>query len=168
MASTSSHKSMSTSMSAPEGIGNTPGHQCDNPSMAAADAQLLRRAWDAFAVGDIEAATQALDPQVRWYGADEPHAEGSCHSRDDAVAFIQRALADGVSAELLDLCEVGDRLVAIIQTHVPPEWGETPPPHGEVVNVRDGKVIEMVVYPTVDEAVAAAQSRGRPSRSPTA
>jgi ketosteroid isomerase-like protein len=125
--------------------------------MAKADLELLRGAWKAFAAGDFDAATEALDPQVRWYAADEPDASGTCHNRDDARAFIERAAADGVSAELLEVREVGDRLVASIQTHVPAEWGEQPPPHGEVVTVRDGRIVEMVVYPTVEEAAGAAR-----------
>jgi hypothetical protein len=122
------------------------------------DLELLRGAWEAFAGGDLEAATAALDPHVRWYAADEPDADGSCHNRGEALAFLQRTRADGVSAELLELREIGDRIVSIIQTHIPADWGEQPPPHGEVVTVRDGKIVEMVVYPTVDEALQAARA----------
>jgi ketosteroid isomerase-like protein len=124
--------------------------------MAASDIELLRRAWAAFARGDLDGATEALDPQVRWYGAEDPDAETSCRNRDDALAFIRRALADGVTAEPLDFRDAGDRIVAILQTHTPPEWGRQPEPHGELVTVRDGRVTEMVVYPTVDEALVAA------------
>jgi ketosteroid isomerase-like protein len=124
------------------------------------DLELLRGAWAAFAAGDLEAATAALDQQVRWYAADEPDADGTCHNRDDARAFLRRARADGVSADLLELREVGDRIVSIIQTHMPPNWGDQPPPHGEVVTVRNGKIVEMVVYPTVDEALHAARMSG--------
>ena len=46
--------------------------------------------------------------------------------------------------------------MAILQTRLPPEGGEQPEPHGELVCVRDGKVVEMLVYPTVGEALAAA------------
>jgi ketosteroid isomerase-like protein len=125
--------------------------------MAQADIELVRGAWEAFEVGDLEAAAAALHPEVRWYAAEEPDADGTCHSRGDALAFLQTALADGVSAELLELRDFGDHIVSIIRTHVPAEWGEQPPPHGEVVTVRDGKIIEMVVYPTVDGALAAAR-----------
>jgi ketosteroid isomerase-like protein len=127
-------------------------------SKRARDLELLRGAWEAFAAGDLEAATAALDPRVRWYAADEPDADGTCHNRGEALAFLERARADGVGAELLELREVGDRIVSIIQTHVPPYWGDQPPPHGEVVTVRDGKVVEMVVYPTVGEALQAARA----------
>jgi ketosteroid isomerase-like protein len=124
--------------------------------MSNQDLELVRGAWAAFAAGDLDAATAALDPQVRWYAADEPDADGTCHNRVDARAFLRRARADGVSAQLLELREVGDRIVSIIQTHVPADWGEQPPPHGEVVTVRDGKIVEMVVYATVNEALQAA------------
>jgi ketosteroid isomerase-like protein len=125
--------------------------------MSASDVDLLRGAWAAFERGDIKAATGVLDPDVRWYGAGEPDAEGACHSREDARAFIRRALADGVSTQLLDIRDAGDhRFVLILHPHVPAEWGEREP-HGEVVTVRDGKVTEMVVYPSVEDALSAAQ-----------
>lgn len=127
-------------------------------SKRAQDLELLRGAWEAFAAGDLEAATAALDPHVRWYAADEPGADGTCHNRGEALAFLRRARADGVSAELLELREVGDRIVSIIQTHVPPDWGDQPPPHGEVVTVRHGKIVELIVYPNVDEALQAARA----------
>src|SRR4051794_24071125 len=85
--------------------------------MAASDVELLRHAWEAFARGDLTGATDVLDPAVRWYGAEDPDAEGACHNRDDALAFIQRALDDGVTAEPLDIRDAGDRIVVVLQTH---------------------------------------------------
>jgi ketosteroid isomerase-like protein len=128
--------------------------------MSAADVELLRQAWAAFARGDTEAATKVLDPDVRWYGADDEEQEGGCHSREEALAFIRRSLVDGVTAELLDIRDAGEHIVVIIQSHTPPEWGEQRDPHGEVVTVRNGMVVEMVVHPTVDDALAAV---GQPS-----
>jgi hypothetical protein len=97
-----------------------------------------------------------LDPQVRWYGAGDPDHEGACHDRDQALAFIRRSVDDGVTAELLDIRDAGARLVAVIQAHNPPQWDQPRGPHGELITVRDGKVTEMVVYPTVEDALAAA------------
>jgi ketosteroid isomerase-like protein len=123
--------------------------------MTASDVELVRSAWDAFSRGDVTAATTVLDPDVRWYGAGDPEGEGACHNRDEAAAFIRRALADGLTAELLDVRDAGERLVAVIHTHAPPEWERSPEPHGEVITVHDGRVLEMVVYPTVEDALAA-------------
>ena len=124
--------------------------------MSQNDVETLRRAWDAFTRGDVAAAADALDPDVQWYAAGEPDGEGSCHDREEATAFIRRALADGLTAELLEVRDAGDRLVAVIHTHAPPDWERSPEPHGEVVTIRDGKVTEMVVYLTVEDALAAA------------
>ena len=43
--------------------------------------------------------------------------------------------------------------------NVPADWGERDA-HGEVVTVRDGKVTEMIVYPTVEDALSAARLAG--------
>jgi len=40
--------------------------------------------------------------------------------------------------------------------HPPPGWERSPEPHGELITVRDGRIAEMVVYPTVEDALAAA------------
>jgi ketosteroid isomerase-like protein len=127
--------------------------------MAQSDVELLRGAWDAFARGDVDAATQALDPQVRWYAAGDPGGEGACHNREEAAAFLRRALAEGLTAELLDVRDAGERLVAVIHTHAPPEWERSAEPHGEVITVRDGRVVEMVIYATVEDALAPASTR---------
>lgn len=132
--------------------------RCDNRGMSAGDVELLRRAWEAFARGDLDAATEVLDSQVRWYGAGDLDGEGACHNRAEALAFIRRSLADGVTADALDFRDAGDRVVVLVQTRQPPEWCEQAEAHGEVVTVRDGKVTEIVVYPTVDEALAAART----------
>jgi ketosteroid isomerase-like protein len=124
--------------------------------MSASDIELLRGAWAAFERGEVDTATEVLAPDVQWYGASDPGAEGGCHSRDEARAFIHRAVADGVRTELLDIRDAGDRYVLILQPHRPPESGEPMGPHGEVVTVRDGRVTEMVVYPTVADALSAA------------
>ena len=72
-----------------------------------------------------------------------------------------------MTADLLDVRDAGDRLVAVIHTHAPPEWERSPDPHGEVITVRDGKVTEMVIYATVEDALAAA-GLGRPAVTPSA
>jgi ketosteroid isomerase-like protein len=124
--------------------------------MSPSDAEVLLRAWEAFARRDVAAIAGFVHPDVRWYPAGEPEAEGACHNREEAIAFIDRALAEGLTGELLDVRDAGDRLVAVVHTHAPPEWERGPEPHGELVTVRDGKVTEMVVYASVEDALMAA------------
>ena len=126
--------------------------------MALTGTALVRRAWEAFARGDVDAAVAALDPQVRWHGAGDPGSEGACHDRQDAEAFMRGLLADGVTAELLEVHEAGDRIVALVQKRQPAGEDDQPPPHGELITVRDGRITEILSYPTLEEARAAAGS----------
>ncbi|CAA9420355.1 MAG: hypothetical protein AVDCRST_MAG64-2831 [uncultured Phycisphaerae bacterium] len=128
--------------------------------MSQTDIALVRRAWDAFARGDVDAAVEAFHPQVRWHGAGEPDGEGACHNRQDAEAFLRGLLARGVSAELLDIRQAGRRLVALVQMRHAASEDDQPPPHGELITVRDGKVTEMLSYPTLQDAQAAGSAAG--------
>ena len=121
--------------------------------MAIGDAELVREAWTAVGRGDLEAIASVFAEDVRWHGLDDP--DGGCHGRDEAVEFVKRALADGVTAEATDVREAGDRVVVAVQLHHPPEWGDQPDPHGEVVTVRDGEIAEIIVYATVTDALRA-------------
>ena len=124
--------------------------------MGASDVEVVRRAWEAFCGGDLEAVAAALHPSVRWYPADDPDAAEGCHDRDEAIAFIRRAPGAGLSADLVDVVDAGDRVVLILHRRRPPGADERPEPHGEVVTVRDGQITEMIIHWTVGEALAAA------------
>jgi uncharacterized protein len=125
--------------------------------MTEADEQLLRGAWEAFGRGDLEAVLAVLHENVQWHAAGAADSETACHSRSDALAFIKSRIADGVSADLLDIHPVGDgRYVLTLQRHQPEGRGPVSTPHGELVTVRDGKVTEMLVYETVQDAETAA------------
>jgi hypothetical protein len=54
----------------------------------------------------------------------------------------------------VDVLDAGDRVVVITQP--PPSGPEPEPLHAQITTFRDGKVIEMVGYPTVEDALAAA------------
>jgi hypothetical protein len=85
------------------------------------DVEMVCSAWGSFSRGDLATATAVLAPDARWYGADDPGDEGGCHSRDEALRFIERSLADGITAKLLDIHDAGDRLVAVVEARTPPE-----------------------------------------------
>ena len=119
---------------------------------------LVRSAWSSFSRGDLSAAADLLDPDVRWHADGDPH--GGCQNRDEALAFIRTTLAEGVTAEAYDLRLAGDRVVVLVRVHHPPQWGEQPEPHGEVVSVRGGRIVQIVVHPTESSALAAAGAAG--------
>lgn len=83
---------------------------------------------------------EVLDPQVRWYGAGDSELEDGCHNRDEALAFIRQALADGVTAGAFEFRDAGDRVV-----------------------VRSTQVCEVgcTWRPGVDQSARVGRSRGR-------
>src|SRR5436190_71432 len=56
--------------------------------MSSANVELARRGFDAAARGDYEVVRELLDPEVKWHGGD-PTAPGSCHNREQALAFMR-------------------------------------------------------------------------------
>ncbi|HUR86766.1 MAG TPA: nuclear transport factor 2 family protein [Solirubrobacteraceae bacterium] len=133
--------------------------------MTATAVEVVREAWSAFARGDLPAVTHALDPGVRWYPARDPEAAEGCQNREEALAFLRRAIADGTSADLVDVLDAGERVVLILHRHKQPDLDERPPPHGELVTVRDGRITEMLIYWTAADPLAAAGLSEDPPRS---
>lgn len=124
--------------------------------MPQSNAELVRRGFSAAADGDIAAVAALLDEQVRWHGAGDEH--GGCQNRKQALRWMSEGLARGIRVELLDARELADgRVLVLLQRITLRDGGaEPPPPHGQIVRFRDGKIAEMVVYPTAEEAARAA------------
>jgi ketosteroid isomerase-like protein len=123
--------------------------------MSANNVDLARRGYEAALRGDLDVIGELLDPDVTWHGGD-PAAPGSCHNRGEALAFMRQAHARGGVGELVDVIDAGDRVVVVMRP--PSVDGEPATLSANLTTFRDGKVIEMVHYPSPDDALAAAQS----------
>ena len=118
--------------------------------MSESNVELARRGYDALKRGDLGAIAAMLDENVKWHWGD-PTADDACRSRSDALAYIRRPQRRG-PGELVDVIDAGDQVVVI--TRGDPENDEAL--HAQITTFRNGKVIEMVGYPTVETALAAA------------
>ncbi len=114
--------------------------------------ELARRGYEAIKRSDLAAIGELLDENVKWHWGD-PTAEGACLNRQQALAFMRRPERRG-PGKLVEMIDAGDRVVVILQP--PPTDGEPAPLRAQITTFRDGKVIEMVGYPTVDAALAKA------------
>ncbi len=120
--------------------------------MSQTNIELARRGYEALQRGDLEDVAALLDENVSWHGGD-PSEEEACHTRQEALAFIRRPERTD-PGELVDLVDAGDRVVVILQ---PPAIDGNPVPlRAQISTFRDEKVIEMVGYPNVADALAAA------------
>jgi hypothetical protein len=99
-----------------------------------------------------------LAPEVRWHGAGDD--QGGCQNREQALRWMSEGIARGIRVQLLEARELkDDRVLVLLQRNLPREGdpsGEPPSPHGQILTLRDGKITEMVAYPTAEEAVGAA------------
>lgn len=114
--------------------------------------ELAQAGYEAVARGDVDAIRPLLDPDVKWHGGDESAPE-ACRGSTEVLEFMRAARERGGIGELVDIVDVGDRVVVILR---PPstEQGDAPL-RANVTTFRDGRVIEMVAYETPGEAFAA-------------
>ena len=122
--------------------------------MTESNVELARRGFAAAVRGDFATIGELLDPEVKWHGGD-PTAIGSCQNRDQALRFMRRAesMRSG-GFELVDVVDAGDTVVVIVRP--PPEGAEPAAPVANLATFRNGKVVEMVHYPSPQAALAAA------------
>jgi ketosteroid isomerase-like protein len=131
-----------------------PVERRDNPDVPESNAEIIRRGFEAASRGDIDAIAALLDKDVYW-GAP---GGGGCENRKQTLRWMSEGIARGVNVEVVDTRELPDgRVLVVLQRTGPPDGESEPPePHAQLVSFRDGKVTEMLVYPTPDEALGAA------------
>jgi ketosteroid isomerase-like protein len=121
--------------------------------MTESNAELARRGFEAALRGDLDALGDLLAPDVKWHGGD-PEAVGACRNRAQALEFMRRsAVVNGGRFELVDVIGAGDQVVVIVRR--PCKGDEPAVAVANLTTFRDGKVIEMVHFPSVDDALAA-------------
>jgi ketosteroid isomerase-like protein len=119
--------------------------------MSQANVERVRRGFAAIAAGDLEPIAELLAPDIKWHGGD-PEAEGACRNRGEALAFMRARQGQRRLGRLLDVIDMGDRVVVVMQP--PPENGVSPPPRANVTTFRDGQVVEMIGFDSPEAALA--------------
>jgi ketosteroid isomerase-like protein len=108
--------------------------------------EIVRGAFAAAMRGDFAALRELLADDVRWHAAGDDG--GGCQNRREALVWMERAVTRGIRAEVLDVRAVDEhRVLTLLHRH--PGDGE----HGQIVHFREGKVSEIVVYPSAEAAI---------------
>jgi ketosteroid isomerase-like protein len=120
--------------------------------MTESNVELARRGYEAVLRGDLEAIGEILDPDVKWHGGD-PSA--GCQNRKQTLGFMRKnwMRRGGPPGELVELIDAGDKVVVIMRRFGDEGESELV---ANLTTFRDGKVVEMVHYPSPDDARAAA------------
>ena len=133
-----------------------------NRSVSQRNVELVRASFEAFGRGDFDAAFAPYDPRAEWCtAADEPDSR-TYTGLAELRAFVVH-LADpwtdrfGQAIHFEDFIDCGDWVVA--------PWSGTLHGHGSgieievsetyAVRVRDGRIVRVDEYRTVDEALDA-------------
>ncbi len=118
----------------------------------------LRGAYAAFNRGDIDAAVQPLDTDIKWSEPAEFPGGGTYHGREGAKRYLtqSRARAEVIS-EPERFIVAGTRIVVFVHARVRPtggkdsEWQDVR--LANVYTVRDGKAIQMRAFADRQEAL---------------
>jgi uncharacterized protein len=132
--------------------------------MSEENVEILRRGFEEFARGDLEAVLERLDPDVEWQPAIAPIlGVEAVRGREAVLAFFTRDLFEGFdefSAEPLAYEDLGDDLVLVIVRYAGRGEGsgvEIDQTFASLYRLRNGRTVSMRDYSTRGEALEAAR-----------
>jgi hypothetical protein len=122
--------------------------------------ELIRRGYEAWNRGDVEAVLDLLHPNIEWRGYTHIPESGTLVGRDQVRAWLVRFLEawEELAIEVTELIEAGDRIVALVRFHalgresgVPVEGGAD----AHVWTIREGQVVAVTLYQGTREGLEA-------------
>jgi ketosteroid isomerase-like protein len=116
--------------------------------MSNQNAELIRRAYHAYATGELEAMLEFVDPDLEWTYLDPTlqHAQPQvCHGRHELESVLRVWAEHGLRAELEEVAANGELVMVGVRTPGADAYYER---HGDdraysVFTVRDGRVIAL-------------------------
>jgi uncharacterized protein len=126
-----------------------------------ANAELIRRGYEAWNRGDVEGVLTFLDPEIEWHGYTHLPESGTLADREEVRAWLERFLDawEQLDIEVTELIEAGDQVVALVRFHgrgkgsgVQVEGGVD----AHVWTVRDGQIVAVELYQGTREGLEVA------------
>jgi ketosteroid isomerase-like protein len=87
--------------------------------MSKENADLIRRAYEAYASGDLAAMLQLVDPELEWTYLDpslEQPAPQVCHGRQELEQVLQHWAEHGIQGELDEVTSSGELVMVGVRT----------------------------------------------------
>jgi ketosteroid isomerase-like protein len=85
--------------------------------MAAGDVEIVRRGYEAFSRGDVDAVLEVLHPDVEWHAPPTLPESGTLHGREAVRRWLE-SYGDAweeTRADIEDIREEGERVVAQVR-----------------------------------------------------
>lgn len=85
--------------------------------MPSANAELIRRGYEAWNRGDVEGVLTFLDPEIEWHGYTHLPESGALADREEVRAWLERFLDawEQLDIDVTELIEAGDKVVALVR-----------------------------------------------------
>jgi ketosteroid isomerase-like protein len=116
--------------------------------MSKENAELIRRAYQAYANGDLDGMLELVDPDLEWTYLDpalEHPAPQVCHGRQELEQVLRHWAEQGLRAELEEVIGSGERVMVGVRTSGVDAY------HGRggddraysVLTVREGRIVAL-------------------------
>jgi ketosteroid isomerase-like protein len=129
--------------------------------MSEENVEIVRRSWQAFVDGGLDALTEYLDPEINWRAIEgAPDDVGEMHGKNAVRRYLQDWLDtfEGITSVPTELIDAGDDLV-VAALHVTGRARlsgiETELRYAVVYTVRNGRIVRGREYADRDEALKA-------------
>lgn len=104
-----------------------------------ANKEIVKKGYEAFAAGDIEAIRNLFDDDIEWVQPGDSVISGTYHGRREVLDYIGRLAERSLKAKVKDLVAEGDTVVALTEVAIGAERGQD----ADVFTLRDGKVVRV-------------------------
>jgi len=124
-------------------------------------AALIRRAYEAYAQGDIDTMLEFVDPDLEWTYLDPSEPDPSpkvCHGRRELEVALQRQLDGGFRSQLEEVVGEGERAVVVVRTPGldAVRARKADDRNFDVMTVRDGRIVAIHACHGREEAMSIA------------
>jgi len=120
-------------------------------------AELVRRAYQAYADGDLSTMLDLVDTDLEWTFLDPAFVDPEprvCHGRHELEHALRRQAGMGLRSELEEVMAEGDRVLVVLRTPgVEAVRADGRNRTIDVVTVRDGRVAAIRACRNRDEAL---------------
>ncbi len=105
--------------------------------------ELVKKGYEAFAAGDIEAVMNLFDDNIEWVQPGDSAISGTYHAKGELGDCLTRLAEKSTTVKPRRFLADSDAVIALSETTAGGETG----PDAEVFVLRGGKTVRVQVYP---------------------
>jgi uncharacterized protein len=104
--------------------------------------EIIKRGYEAFSAGDLDAAMDAFADDVEWVQPGESAISGTYHGKTEVMEYLGRLAEKSVTVKVNRLLADGDLVVALTEVTMGDESGND----ADVFTLRDGKTVRVQIH----------------------